>query len=148
MATLSTLTIPQVLPSFPIRPPTPPTPYQQPAQQVSLEPARPAGVNPSSVLQHPGFYYYAAATCTQRRFEQFTTADQEFPATAANVPINLINERKVDHRIIILEVQGLFRAQPMLLIFLCSCILKHMSFLRSIVLVRVRAGLPFISRIV
>jgi trafficking protein particle complex subunit 11 len=109
MATLSTLTIPQVLPSFPIRPATPPTPYQQTAQHISLEPTRPAGVNPSSVLQHPGFYYYAAAMCTQRRLEQFTAADQEFPSGTVNIPVNLTNERKVDHRVIILEVQALYR---------------------------------------
>ncbi|KAF8511539.1 Gryzun, putative trafficking through golgi-domain-containing protein [Gautieria morchelliformis] len=104
MATLSTLTIPQSLPNFPIRPSTPPTPHQTPPQHSLIEPIRPAGVNPSSVLQHPGFYYYAAALCTQRRLEQFTAADQEFSLAAANVPINLTNERKVDHRVIILEL--------------------------------------------
>lgn len=102
MATLSTLKIPQILPSFPIRPSTPPT--HQPSQPASLEPGRPTGVNPSSVLQHPGFYYYTAAMCTQRRLEQFTAADKEISVTPGNAPANLTNERKVDHRVIILEV--------------------------------------------
>ncbi|KAF8584313.1 hypothetical protein K439DRAFT_1633686 [Ramaria rubella] len=105
MATLSTLSIPKHLPTFPIAPltPGPPASYQQP-QHLSLEPPRPVGANPSSVLQHPGFYYYAAATCTQRRLEQFVLTDQESRHANGVVPTNLANERKVDHRVIILEL--------------------------------------------
>lgn len=31
------------------------------------------GLNPSNILQHPGYYYYAAASCTQQRYERFLT---------------------------------------------------------------------------
>lgn len=101
----STLTIPTYLPTFPIQPSTPPT---QPTQPPTLEPSRPTGVNPSNALQHPGFYYYTAAMCTERRLERFNAADQEaLNLSAGSVPTNLMNERKVDHKVIILEVYSI-----------------------------------------
>lgn len=30
-----------------------------------------SGINTSTVLQHPGFYYYKAASCTARRRDRF-----------------------------------------------------------------------------
>jgi hypothetical protein len=63
------------------------------------------GINPSSALQHPGFYFYASALCTQRRLERFNVANQAAVLTnIGKIPTNLANERKVDHSLIILEV--------------------------------------------
>ena len=39
-----------------------------------LDFARSAGINPSHALQHPGFYYYLAARCTEMRRERFQAA--------------------------------------------------------------------------
>jgi hypothetical protein len=35
------------------------------------------GVNPSTTLHHPGFYYLVAAECTERRRERFLSAASE-----------------------------------------------------------------------
>ena len=32
------------------------------------------GINPNHALQHPGFYYYAAARCTEMRRSRFLAA--------------------------------------------------------------------------
>ncbi|KAF8514641.1 Foie gras liver health family 1-domain-containing protein [Hysterangium stoloniferum] len=102
MATTSNLKIPQSLPNYGSLAVLPPSFHQLPGQ---VEPSRPLGINPTAFLQHPGFYYYAAALCTQRRLEQFITANQEATlAGVGTVPINLANERKVDHKVIILEL--------------------------------------------
>jgi len=40
------------------------------------------GLNPAVSLQHPGFYYYAAASCTQQRYERFLAmAEHEVRST-------------------------------------------------------------------
>ncbi|EIN06785.1 hypothetical protein PUNSTDRAFT_115294 [Punctularia strigosozonata HHB-11173 SS5] len=63
------------------------------------------GLNPSHALQHPGFYYYMAARCTEHRRERFLAAEEEEatsnkPSTAPG----FANEKKVDHLTIILEL--------------------------------------------
>ncbi|KAK0494835.1 Gryzun, putative trafficking through golgi-domain-containing protein [Armillaria luteobubalina] len=62
---------------------------------------RSLGLNPSHALQHPGFYYYMAARCTEMRRERFIIAlDIE---GMSNSP-GFANEKKVDHLVIILEL--------------------------------------------
>ncbi|KAG7449712.1 uncharacterized protein BT62DRAFT_1002032 [Guyanagaster necrorhizus] len=62
---------------------------------------RSLGLNPSYALQHPGFYYYMAARCTEMRRERFLIAlDAE---GVSNSP-GFANEKKVDHLVIILEL--------------------------------------------
>ena len=41
------------------------------ASQMGLDAMRVLGLNPNQALQHPGFYYYMAARCTERRRERF-----------------------------------------------------------------------------
>lgn len=48
-------------------PKIPPTAAPSPLETVS----RVSGSNPANALQHPGFYYHAAATCTRQRYEKF-----------------------------------------------------------------------------
>lgn len=69
------------------------------SQEFPFEPHQ-IGINANSILQHPGYYYYAAAMCTQRRLEQFTLASQ----AKRDSQSSWANEKKVDHRIIMLEV--------------------------------------------
>ena len=38
---------------------------------LELEAMRALGLNPNQALQHPGFYYYMSARCTERRRERF-----------------------------------------------------------------------------
>ncbi|THH08405.1 hypothetical protein EW145_g2735, partial [Phellinidium pouzarii] len=61
------LTIPTHLPV--------PTSTSAPSQQQQeIETLRALGVNPSTALMHPGFYYYVAAECTERRRLRFLAA--------------------------------------------------------------------------
>ncbi|KAI5826272.1 hypothetical protein K523DRAFT_419385 [Schizophyllum commune Tattone D] len=90
--TRANLRIPVHRPSFPL---------QQPA---GMEPmVRALGVNPSSALQHPGFYYYVAAHCTEMRRARFMDALGAMSPASANSP-GFANERKVEHLVIILEL--------------------------------------------
>ncbi|KAH9889488.1 Gryzun, putative trafficking through golgi-domain-containing protein [Cubamyces lactineus] len=68
------------------------------ASQMGLEAMRVLGLNPNQALQHPGFYYYMAARCTERRRERFLTAleSEVGPSHQANSP-GFVNEKKVDH---------------------------------------------------
>jgi trafficking protein particle complex subunit 11 len=43
---------------------------------LELESMRSLGINPSHALQHPGFYYYMAAKCTEMRRERFLAATE------------------------------------------------------------------------
>ena len=68
--TRTTLKIPSAYP--------PPTPSAASVAAQALEPSqigldamRLLGLNPNQALQHPGFYYYMAARCTERRRERF-----------------------------------------------------------------------------
>ncbi|KAJ6589938.1 Gryzun, putative trafficking through golgi-domain-containing protein [Mycena vulgaris] len=77
-----------------------------PNSTLEIEAMRTMGINPSHALQHPGYYYYMAAKCTEARRERFlATADAE---ASQKPPVNpspgFTNEKKVDHLIIILEL--------------------------------------------
>ncbi|KZP28516.1 hypothetical protein FIBSPDRAFT_917686 [Athelia psychrophila] len=61
------------------------------------------GLNPAHALQHPGFYYYMAARCTEQRRERFLAVVPAEAAHGSSAP-GFINERKVDHLTIILEL--------------------------------------------
>jgi hypothetical protein len=45
-------------------------------QQLTLEPTPIPGRRPFSTLQHPGFYYLQAATCTEERFRRFRAIEE------------------------------------------------------------------------
>jgi len=55
------------------------TSSQQPSRStIEYDAMRSLGINPSHALQHPGFYYYIAARCTEMRRERFLAiADAE-----------------------------------------------------------------------
>ncbi|KAH8827913.1 Gryzun, putative trafficking through golgi-domain-containing protein [Flagelloscypha sp. PMI_526] len=75
------------------------------SQSNPLIAARSVGINPSHALQHPGFYYYLAAKCTEsrkERYEEILKADLE-GRLDANTP-GFTNEKKVDHTALILEL--------------------------------------------
>ena len=91
------------------------------ASQIGLDAMRVLGLNPNQALQHPGFYYYMAARCTERRRERFLSVLEAAvrPTTTTCVVIDadhswvrqgdrsspgFVNERKVDHLTIVLEV--------------------------------------------
>lgn len=64
------------------------------------------GLNPSTVLQHPGFYYFKAAAATQERLKRFKIiedAETIQPSAISGSPA-FNNEKKVDHWDIILEL--------------------------------------------
>jgi trafficking protein particle complex subunit 11 len=44
------------------------------APGVEYDTLRSLGINPSHALQHPGFYYYMAARCTEMRRSRFLAA--------------------------------------------------------------------------
>ncbi|KIK09233.1 hypothetical protein K443DRAFT_671719 [Laccaria amethystina LaAM-08-1] len=70
-----------------------------------LDFARSAGINPSHALQHPGFYYYMAARCTEMRRERFQAAiEAELSSQPGNLSPGFANEKKVEHLAIILEL--------------------------------------------
>ncbi|KAI0645251.1 Gryzun, putative trafficking through golgi-domain-containing protein [Trametes meyenii] len=74
------------------------------ASQMGLDAMRILGLNPNQALQHPGFYYYMAARCTERRRERFMSMlDSEGDGQQANSP-GFVNEKKVDHLAIVLEL--------------------------------------------
>ncbi|KAJ7030012.1 Gryzun, putative trafficking through golgi-domain-containing protein [Mycena alexandri] len=77
-----------------------------PSNVLELEAMRTMGINPSHALQHPGYYYYMAAKCTEARRERFLAAAEA--EASQNSPHNpspgFINEKKVDHLIIVLEL--------------------------------------------
>ncbi|KAI0724685.1 Gryzun, putative trafficking through golgi-domain-containing protein [Fomitopsis betulina] len=73
---------------------------------LELEAIRALGLNPSQALQHPGFYYYMSARCTERRRERFLSVargEAEGSSTTAPPP-GFSNEQKVDHLTLILEL--------------------------------------------
>ncbi|KAJ3575278.1 hypothetical protein NP233_g1192 [Leucocoprinus birnbaumii] len=80
------------------------TPNTQRIVGIDIDP-RMHGLNPSHSLQHPGFYYYAAARCTEMRRQKFRVA---LEAEESGNPISLspgfTNEKKVTHDTIILEL--------------------------------------------
>ena len=87
---------------------------------------RALGVNPSSALQHPGFYYYVAAHCTEMRRARFMDALGAMSPASANSP-GFANERKVEHLVIILEVSSLSAYGPLRLIICGAMQALHQS---------------------
>ncbi|KAG5634546.1 hypothetical protein H0H81_001555 [Sphagnurus paluster] len=76
-----------------------------PANALELDSIRSLGINPSHALQHPGFYYFMAAKCTELRRERFLAAleienSQKVPMSSPG----FMNEKKVDHLTIVLEL--------------------------------------------
>jgi hypothetical protein len=45
-----------------------------PTNALEIDSMRSLGINPSHTLQHPGFYYYMAAKCTEMRRTRFLAA--------------------------------------------------------------------------
>lgn len=45
------------------------------------------GLNPAHALQHPGFYYYMAARCTEKRRERFVAV---VPAEVRCLPVDIV----------------------------------------------------------
>ncbi|KAJ7772064.1 Gryzun, putative trafficking through golgi-domain-containing protein [Mycena maculata] len=77
-----------------------------PTSALEIEAMRAMGINPSHALQHPGYYYYMAAKCTEARRERFLAAAEaeESQKSPSNPSPGFTNEKKVDHLIIILEL--------------------------------------------
>ncbi|KAF5386217.1 hypothetical protein D9615_002311 [Tricholomella constricta] len=75
------------------------------AGTLEVDSMRSLGINPSHALQHPGFYYYMAAKCTEMRRERFLTAlELENTQKSVMASPGFMNEKKVDHLTIILEL--------------------------------------------
>ncbi|KAF9809102.1 hypothetical protein IEO21_07571 [Rhodonia placenta] len=71
---------------------------------LEMEAMRMLGLNPTQALQHPGFYYYMAAKCTERRRERFLSAlDAESKEEPTTTSPGFTNEKKVDHLALVLE---------------------------------------------
>ncbi|KAI0343684.1 hypothetical protein BDW22DRAFT_1328221 [Trametopsis cervina] len=102
--TRSTLTIPTYLPSSSSAASTV-VAQAADAQRsvVEMESLRTLGLNPTQALQHPGFYYFMAARCTEYRRARFLTALENEGPNTASAP-GFVNESKVDHLTIILEL--------------------------------------------
>ncbi|KAF8633400.1 hypothetical protein AX17_004571 [Amanita inopinata Kibby_2008] len=74
------------------------------ASSVEADALRSLGLNPNHTLQHPGFYYYMAARCTELRHEKFLLAvDAELNQQAIVSP-GFTNEKKVQHHALVLEL--------------------------------------------
>ncbi|KAI0753080.1 Foie gras liver health family 1-domain-containing protein [Daedaleopsis nitida] len=71
------------------------------AGQMGLDAMRVLGLNPNQALQHPGFYYYMAARCTERRRDRYLAAESDSHQTSSP---GFVNENKVDHLTIVLEL--------------------------------------------
>ncbi|RDB24899.1 Trafficking protein particle complex subunit 11 [Hypsizygus marmoreus] len=75
------------------------------AGATEVDSLRLLGINPSHALQHPGFYYYMAAKCTEMRRERFLAAlEMEQSQKLVVSSPGFANEKKVDHLTIILEL--------------------------------------------
>ncbi|KAL0578934.1 hypothetical protein V5O48_003082 [Marasmius crinis-equi] len=72
---------------------------------LEMDAIRSLGINPNHALQHPGFYYYMAAQCTESRKERFNAAvETERGETTVSSSPGFANEKKVDHFVLILEL--------------------------------------------
>jgi hypothetical protein len=94
-------------PTLPAYLPTGPTMASPDGAQVA-ESVLVSTNTPTSLLQHPGYYFYAAADCTVQRRARFLQLSRRASGQAGidqadKVP-GLVNEQKVDHMSIILEV--------------------------------------------
>ncbi|KAK7036442.1 hypothetical protein VNI00_011639 [Paramarasmius palmivorus] len=72
---------------------------------MEVDAIRSLGINPNHALQHPGFYYYMAARCTESRRDRFLAALEAVDTeNASSWSPGFANEKKVDHSVIILEL--------------------------------------------
>jgi hypothetical protein len=88
------------------------------------------GLNPANALQHPGYYYYAAAQATERRRAQFLAMLHTAESNGINFP-GFANEKKVDHFGIAVEVRSLIRMYDTEYRMQRSCTPRRTSFSRS-----------------
>ncbi|KIY69509.1 hypothetical protein CYLTODRAFT_372663 [Cylindrobasidium torrendii FP15055 ss-10] len=79
------------------------TPQAALRSNIEVDALRTLGANPGHALQHPGFYYYMAARCTEERRVRFLALLDNSDEGVANSP-GFANEKKVDHLVIILEL--------------------------------------------
>ncbi|KAK7057624.1 Gryzun, putative trafficking through golgi-domain-containing protein [Favolaschia claudopus] len=101
----SKLVIPDHRPVNTLLPQTPRPSAPPPSSALEVETLRTMGINPSHALQHPGYYYYMAAKCTEARRERFlAAAEAEAAQQSLHPSAGFTNEKKVDHLIIILEL--------------------------------------------
>ncbi|KAL0072574.1 hypothetical protein AAF712_000337 [Marasmius tenuissimus] len=73
---------------------------------MEVDAVRSLGINPNHALQHPGFYYYMAGKCTESRREKFNAALEadRRGETGVSASPGFVNEKKVDHSVLILEL--------------------------------------------
>ncbi|KAF8601607.1 hypothetical protein BDV93DRAFT_509874 [Ceratobasidium sp. AG-I] len=90
--------------------PSPSTPLApgltNPAVGQGINAALSSGQNPTLALQHPGFYYYIAAGCSQQRLNRFKAvleAETSDPSPVSATPA-FANEKKIDHHSLIVEL--------------------------------------------
>ncbi|GLB37359.1 putative foie gras liver health family 1 [Lyophyllum shimeji] len=105
--TRSTLTIPTHQPTYPIASNASLAASGKglASSTLELESMRSLGINPSQALQHPGFYYFMAARCTEIRRQRFLAAlELENTQQSPVLSPGFANEKKVDHLSIILEL--------------------------------------------
>ncbi|TFY61235.1 hypothetical protein EVG20_g7135 [Dentipellis fragilis] len=69
---------------------------------LEVDALRLLGLNPAHALQHPGFYYYMGARATEKRRARFLAMLEN--AAQSNTSPGFVNEKKVDHLTIILEL--------------------------------------------
>ena len=148
--TRTTLKIPTYLPNVAPAASTSQAPPDAARNALEADAMRVLGLNPTQALQHPGFYYYTAARCTENRRARFLQAlnGDVCPSCPYMVYVLTVlqssspssspgfaNESKVDHLTIILEVgfDALVCAIPAEICAL-SYIPDHTSFSRSTVL--------------
>ncbi|CAG8514102.1 18433_t:CDS:10 [Dentiscutata erythropus] len=74
---------------------------------TSNSPMAGSGVNPTMVLQHPGFYYHLAAQCNSVRRKKFLAVEKIVQASgdALKFPTSVLEaERSVDHSTLTIEL--------------------------------------------
>ncbi|KAH8115389.1 Gryzun, putative trafficking through golgi-domain-containing protein [Phellopilus nigrolimitatus] len=91
--------------TIPVHLPAPSAASSSTQPQQDIEALRELGMNPSTALMHPGFYYYIAAGCTEKRRLRFLAllGSEVVPQSGAQAP-GFQNEKKVDHLASILEL--------------------------------------------
>ncbi|KAL5532043.1 hypothetical protein ACEPAF_5607 [Sanghuangporus sanghuang] len=73
--------------------------------QLEIEALPALGINPSTALMHPGFYYYFAAEYTEKRRMRFLRMlEDEASSQGTTQAPGFQNEKKVDHLASILEL--------------------------------------------
>ncbi|KAF0525068.1 Gryzun, putative trafficking through golgi-domain-containing protein [Gigaspora margarita] len=72
----------------------------------SNSPMAGSGINPTMVLQHPGFYFHLAAQCNSVRRKKLLAVEKIIQASgdALKFPSGLEAERKVDHSALTIEL--------------------------------------------